>query len=569
MALIEALVLKDLMSGALDKIKEKVIDVASHTKLMSGVNKDAAGKLRDLKGRFISAGDAANSYGNAAAALGGPIGMAVTGVVTLTTAFVGLTVAGAALAVEQTELESKLRTTFAALAGGEAAGAKTLGMLDEMSSKLPQTRDQLAAWTKSYMALGIVDQGQLKSQLTATASAAALAGDEGAAAFEKLTKKIQTTIETGQALKIPVKGLGSLADMGLRVEDVAQKMGVSAQTLGAQLKAGSVDASKFGAALNSALVEKGAGPLEEMAESLPNQIAKAKEAFARMFDVGGALKPFLHEMRGLLGIIDQANPSGRAMSATIKGFFSGVFSLAAKAVPIVRQFFLQLMIYGLKGYIAIKPILGAFKGLLPYLGPVWTGIKAIATVAAVLVGVGLALSAAILGIGAAMSAGLYAAIGLVADGFSWLINEGPRVAGEFIAGLVGGITGGVGKAVEAVKGLGSSLLDGIQGVLGIHSPSVEAAKLGRHVPAGFARGVSAGMGEIGDAASSMGSATLRSASTPVAAPSVSSGGGGGLTVNVEPGAIVIDGAGKSAEDITEEMIARLFERVALSQGLGA
>jgi hypothetical protein len=40
-----------------------------------------------------------------------------------------------------------------------------------------------------------------------------------------------------------------------------------------------------------------------------------------------------------------------------------------------------------------------------------------------------------------------------------------------------------------------------------------------------------------------------------------------MSVTFAPGSIVIDGAGKSAGQITEEMIALIFERLAGTQGL--
>jgi hypothetical protein len=52
------------------------------------------------------------------------------------------------------------------------------------------------------------------------------------------------------------------------------------------------------------------------------------------------------------------------------------------------------------------------------------------------------------------------------------------------------------------------------------------------------------------------------------AAGASSGGanGGGATIHIA--AINIDGAGKSAAEITEIMVATTFERIALAQGLG-
>src|SRR5260221_460329 len=119
------------------------------------------------------------------------------------------------------------------------------------------TKDSLAPLTASFMAMGISGTDALEKITLAAASARALmtgTGKDGAAAFESLTKKIQVAVQTGHGLKIPAKGLGSLADMGIRVDEVAKLMNVSSEALSAQLKDGSVNAKKFGDALQDALI---------------------------------------------------------------------------------------------------------------------------------------------------------------------------------------------------------------------------------------------------------------------------------------------------------------------------
>src|SRR5262249_4898417 len=152
----------------------------------------------------------------------------------------------------------------------------------------------------------------------------------------------QLAAQTGQGLKIPLKGLGSLAEMGLTVNDIAQQMGISAKALGAQLRAGSADAKKFGDALTDALIKKGAGPLERLSASWENMSKKLSQSFNDMFkdiDVG----PFLEAVKSLFDIFDsKTNPSGAALKAGIGGFFKEVFATATKVVPLVKHFLLDL-----------------------------------------------------------------------------------------------------------------------------------------------------------------------------------------------------------------------------------
>ncbi len=98
-------------------------------------------------------------------------------------------------ALRVTEVNARLVATFEALGEGPGAGQKTLDFLNDLSSKLPQSRDQLAQWAIQYQALGITDLGELRNQIRATASAQAIAGDEGAEAYKNLTERIHIAIE--------------------------------------------------------------------------------------------------------------------------------------------------------------------------------------------------------------------------------------------------------------------------------------------------------------------------------------------------------------------------------------
>ncbi len=63
---------------------------------------------------------------------------------------------------------------------------------------------------------------------------------------------------------------------------------------------------------------------------------------------------------------------------------------------------------------------------------------------------------------------------------------------------------------------------------------------------------------------------MASAGVGAAAAGASSGGGAGggpTSIVFEKGAIQIDGAGKGALELTEEMFASVFERLAITQGL--
>ena len=187
-------------------------------------------------------------------------------------------------ALEVGEVNDKLEATFEALGKGPGAGKATLTFLNDLAKELPQSREQLAEWTKQFQAIGITDLTQLRGEITAVASAQAIMGDQGAQAYEMIRKRVAAAVEAHQPLKLETRSLQQLYAAGINFNDVAMHMGVSAAVLGAQLKAGTVDAAKFGDALKDSLTEKGKGPLEAMGNELGTLGKKAKETFDHLFD---------------------------------------------------------------------------------------------------------------------------------------------------------------------------------------------------------------------------------------------------------------------------------------------
>lgn len=71
------------------------------------------------------------------------------------------------------------------------------------------------------------------------------------------------------------------------------------------------------------------------------------------------------------------------------------------------------------------------------------------------------------------------------------IKEADNIPKYIISGLVNGIKNGAGLAVEAIVELGKSILEGIKGVLGIHSPSTKFFEIGSNMIAGLINGIKA------------------------------------------------------------------------------
>jgi hypothetical protein len=450
-----------------------------------------------------------------------------------------LTLGGAALAISANEAKAKWTSLFDALGGGQTTGAETLGMLDELGDKIGQTREQLAPLARGFMTMGITGKEQLEGLTTAAAAANAMVAG-GADAFTKLYGQINAAAATGSKLTIPYKKLDTqLREMGLNVGDLAGQMGMSTDKLQAGLKAGTISASALGTALTDAASSKGAGPLQRAANSLTSVWAKFKENIDKIFesiDVG----PFLEQVKSLFDIFGQGPASGQALKAGIGGFFKQVFETATKVVPMVKHFLLDLVIWGLKGYIALKPIVTWFQDLrknqtvMAIMTQAFEGLKIAVEVVAGVIAAVVVLFLGLAAVGTAVGASLWAlagiVIGFVTDTIVKLgewVTEAENAGTDFVKGLIDGITSGAAGVVDAVTGLAGKAKDAFTDFLGIKSPSkvmFEAGDVG--VAGGVAAGVQAGTPDVAAASADMAKAAaapVQAAAPKVNAPGLSAG----------------------------------------------
>lgn len=482
----------------------------------------------------------------------------------------GLVYMGAKFAIEASQDKIKTEQLFAVLSEGVNTGSEVADTLEALAYQMGVSKGQAEETGKAFMKMGITDLVALQNVVLASTSSFALLGEGGADAFEKLEKKIQITIQTGEKLKIPLKGLGSLAEMGLTVADVASKMGISAKKLGAELKAGTADAAKFGDALETALIEKGAGPLERMGVQLSSTWKIFKDQFADLFeDVD--VTPFLVQVKDLFSVFSQAKPSGQALKAGITGFFTDTFKAAAPLVLVVKHFFLDLIIWSLEAYIALKPIQKWFlaleqnKPLMNTLSLLFKSFSISLGIVAVAAGVLVTVFGGII-------AGALALIGYITyleldivDGFAKLAAKAIQFGIDFVGGLVNGIVNGGAAVIGAVQSLAGKAKDAFKATLGIHSPSTVMYELGMNVAAGAAGGIQAGAGDVANAGAGLAGGAVAGFSGGAAG----GGAGGGSKVEVHANFSFNGSAGTGGEalELTEQAVTLIFEKVALQLGL--
>ncbi len=148
------------------------------------------------------------------------------------------------------------------------------------------------------------------------------------------------------------------------------------------------------------------------------------------------------------------------------------------------------------------------------------------------------------GIAALAAAAPFIAIGLAVMGAMALIAEFmPKTGIAVVDGIVDGIKSGIGKIGEAARSIGHTIKAGVEGFLGIRSPSVEMHKLGAFTALGFAGGIAANTNHVETAADGMSTAAV----APVAS-GASSGGGGGQNLHFAPVINVTAGPGATTKD---------------------
>jgi hypothetical protein len=339
----------EVMRHAVEGVSEGVKTLASGLK--SGEAKEAVEGISESLAAFASTLDLV------VPGLGQVASAAVKAGGAFVSMSVGIAQAAVEMGLEVTAVNDKLTATFDALGSqGPNSGKKTLEFLDGLSKKLPQSRDQLAQWTKQYEALGITDFGELRQQITATASAQAILGDQGAETYTNLTKKVQEAVEAHHGLKLSEKTLTQLYSAGVNVTDVADRMGISTKKLTAGLKAGTVDAQAFGNALSDTLIEKGKKPLEAMGDELSTLKQKGLETLNHLFD-GIDPKPLTDAIKSVIDLGDQGEPSGQALKKGVTSGVNAIIRALGAGITKAEIFFLRLELRALELELKLKPVI--------------------------------------------------------------------------------------------------------------------------------------------------------------------------------------------------------------------
>ena len=573
--------LVDNVSAPAAKAGASVNSLATSMQGIKGANPSNA--LQATNKEVTGLGKAAQGSGDSMGAFGLELANVPAMALAAAAALGALTLKAMAFAVGAVEAKQKMISMFDALGGGASSGAATLKMIDALGNKIGTTREQMGPWAQQLMSMGVTDLPALEKGMIAAASATAMMGDAGGGAFMELQRKIQGAAAAGGKLTLGAEALTGMSKMGVTAAEVAKTLGMDVTDLNAQLKGGTMDAAKFGNALNETLTNKGAGPLAKMGNSLASLTGKFKESMAMLFedvDIGD----FMKEMKGLLGIFSQATPSGKALKAAVGGAFNAIFSAASVVVPLVKNFLLDVVIFALKAYIGFKPLIKAFKEFMSMgegLGSNKEILDAMGSAMSFLAQqmvTGVVIAAAVVGAFAAITMSMVragAAVVSFATGAFQTLSELPAkalaVGTDFVNSLVSGITAGAGAVVGAVKGLADQASGAFKAVFGMSggaSAGGGAAALPAHATGGVVTGITNGVATVsaaaGEGLASIGAGEAIVPAADVAASKGSSGGGKNINIQAT---FTFSGGSGAALEVTEEAISLIFERMALESGL--
>lgn len=541
--------------GALDtglgKVSGSSSQASSSLEAIAGGAEGGAGGLNSLADGFMQ-----SAAGEAMLDALDPVTL-LTGIATAALAAAGalvaLVAAGMKESLEASELKEHLMGVFTGLTGSAQGAQALITQLDALRAETGLTRAQLAPMAQTLVGLGFSGQA-LTDQLKAMASADAMV----AGGSDKLLTIMKAV---NQHLPVQAKSFKDLADMGVTVADIAQKMGMSQAQLTAQMKKGTVNAQQLNAALATLATQKGAAALEAQSLSLTNQWARLQELITQLFedvDTSG----FMKGLKSVIDLFDQSTASGKAMKAGITAVFNAIFKVASWVFPWIKKAIEYVIIAALKIYIAFKPVIKTFQDLFKAGGPNvdWLYFFKLA-----------------LGGIVDIASGVAKGIMMVVSAVKWVIaafKGGEDAAKNLVQGLINGIKNGTGMVVDAIKGMGSSAMNALKGLLGIHSPSKVFAQLGGHVGAGFAMGLDGSHQAVGNASQRMAAtaagSTIKAAKPKDAANDNAKSGkekGGGTTVNFQPGSVVVQGASaQTAQELSEHTLSMAFERVKLVLG---
>lgn len=441
-------------------------------------------------------------------------------------AFAYVAYSGASLAVHAAEAKNDTLDMLEAMLGSQEAAKSTYEQINAITKTVAISQESAETLARELTAAGVTNQAMLVGAVKAIGQTESVLKGAGS----KIQGIIEKAAQTGKFEVNAKKLTGTGVQLSVLYQELATRTGVGVKQIEAQLKAGKVSAQTGIAALTAVLDKKFGAVAAKQAMDIGAQFQRFHDNISRLFEDVDT-EPFLNALNEILSLVDQATPAGAALHDVLVAAFDGLFSAIARVEPYAKAFFKGLVIIGLQVAIALKPLLKqlgltfggdqqsnalklakAMSAVGQAIGWVISKVVALITnttvwntlgyalkgILAVIIGVA-ALAAitfgalvAIWSVGAAVLTALGTAI-LAAIG--WLSEIGAKAleaGGNFVSGLIEGITNASGELYDTVKNIALGALDKFKSFFGISSPSKVMAKMGGHMTAGLSKGIRTG-----------------------------------------------------------------------------
>jgi hypothetical protein len=475
--------------------------------------------------------------------------------------------AGAAEAHEQAgasvgDLEGKLEETTKATEKAEQAAAGS-GAVNELGEAFGKLGGPLGAAGQKLFGLadglkkmgGAAGSGAgavlgLSVVVIALAAAMAIAVVKTAMWAVGLADASRSASLTTEALSRTSKSLADIGSIMPRVADATglatddlqdlakqlDKAGVSAADMPAALEATAMAEAALGKGGAADLVEDlkaGKKTAAELARemkskfgdivakkllSLDSTAAKLKSNLSETFG-GLKIEGLLGGLSKMVGLLDQNTASGRAVKFLFETMFQPLIDGAVAALPAIERVMLGMAIGALKMYIALKPTIKAIGEMVGALDEGDGSIDWLKTGESIMYGLAVAVGVVAVAVAAA-AAPFYALYAAAMDIWSALQAIDFSAVGEaitsavsgidlstmgtnIIAGLVGGLLGGVPGVIAAMGSLGDAAISALKAKLSIASPSKVFEGLGGFTAEGFQHGVEDGSADAQGAVEDM------------------------------------------------------------------
>lgn len=572
------------------------VESAARAASAAGARFNAAGRAIDANtGRFVKLAGAAESAGGAMGGLSGGLGGLIGGVTlgglatnaimgivgaakSAAAAVLGLVASFAHGVVEAAAFMDQSLFAFKTLLKGTGDAKSELRRVIALAAELGlPVEDSIKQFQKLLAMQFKPDQAAEMLKLAADLRAVGADAEGVQRALTAITQiKAKGRLQSEELV-------GQLAEAGVSTELVlaalSKQLGRTTGDVRKLLEAGKITADQGIEAIKAAVLAKVGGKKlgQAGAEAAMSTLTGMRDVFkARVtgivLDMGERIGPTLKAVLGPIGkdiLSFLESPDAKAGIDTIVSGIKSLLGGIQAGWPMVKEF--------LGGFVeGLGPLKDMAKGFSDMLGPALkamgidakdaaSGARLLGQGVALVVG-GLVMFTALVGGVVAGLAGIGVAIGA---GVAWLASLAVAVTfwvgsiparidaliGELwssamtlgtsiIDGMVAGITGGLSNVVAAVKTVATSAITSAKTTLGIASPSKVFEELGGFATAGFEAGLERGTGGVVTASSQMAGSAAAGAAGGLG------GGGGSLVVNMP---VTIDGAGKSAPEIVDEL----------------